>query len=152
MTPRAQELITLLGLSPHPEGGFYREVHRMSAAPGERSASTLIYFLLARGQFSRWHRVDAEEAWHLYEGCLELLWGVETLTRVLLGPVSADGRRPQAVVPAGAWQAARPLGDFALAACQVTPGFDFRGFEMLSDERERAEAWRSRFPAYASLI
>lgn len=152
MNPRAQELIARLDLVPHPEGGFYRETHRTPGEPGVRPATTLIYFLLVRGQFSRWHRIDAEEVWHLYEGSLELLWGGDEITRVQLGRVEGEQRRPQAVVPAGAWQAARPLEDYALAACQVSPGFDFRSFEMLADDWARAEDWGRRFPEYASLI
>ena len=152
MTPRAQELVATLGLAPHPEGGFYREVHRTSTPPGVRPASTLIYFLLVRGQFSRWHRVDAEETWHFYEGSpLELFRGEEEITRVLLGRLGSEAT-PWAVVPAGVWQAARPVGDYALLGCQVAPGFDFRGLEMLADDPARAEAFRARHPRYASLI
>ena len=145
---RAQELIRSLGLAPHPEGGYYREVHRSPAAPGQRPASTAIYFLLVAGQVSRWHRVDAEEAWHHYEGGpLELLWEDGDVVRAALGP-----DRHLAVVPAGAWQAARPLGDYALMGCTVAPGFDFRGFSLLADVPGEAERFRARHPAWTPLI
>jgi predicted cupin superfamily sugar epimerase len=136
---RAQELIRTLGLAPHPEGGYYREVHRSPAPPGARPASTAIYFLLVAGQVSRWHRVDAEETWHHYEGApLELLWEAGgQVVRAVLGP-----DRHLAVVPAHAWQAARPLGDYALMGCTVAPGFDFRGFSLLDPESAaRFKAW-----------
>lgn len=121
---RARELIRTLGLVPHPEGGYYKEVHRSPAPPGVRPASTAIYFLLLAGQRSRWHRIDAEEVWHHYEGGpLELFVEKE---RIVLGP-----ERHLAVVPAGAWQAARPLGDYALLGCTVAPGFEFRGFSLM---------------------
>ena len=116
MHPRAAELIRVLGLVPHPEGGHFGEVFR-SALPVRpagrdvsRAALTSIYFLLAAGERSRWHRVAADEAWHFYEGDpLELFWttpdGATCETR-RLGPVGA-GVAPVAVVPAGCWQADR---------------------------------------------
>lgn len=153
MTPRARELIRLLDLSPHPEGGFYREAYRASAGPGLRPAGTAIYFLLAAGQASRWHRVDADEAWHFYEGGpLELLWEDRELVRVTLGSVDGERARPLAVVPAGRWQAARPLGDYALVGCTVAPGFDFRGFALLADDPAAAAAFRLRHPDAPSFL
>jgi predicted cupin superfamily sugar epimerase len=129
---RAEELIRTLDLQPHPEGGFYREVHRSPS-------STAIYFLLLAGQFSRWHRVDAEEVWHHYEGGpLELV--LET-GEIVLGP-----DRRVAVVPAGAWQAARPLGDYALMGCAVAPPFRFEGFALLRDVRDEADRLKDRRP------
>jgi len=133
MTPRAQELIDLLGLLPHPEGGFYREVFRASETvqPSdgrpERSALTTIYFLLPEGAYSRWHRVLSAEVWHHYEGAaVELLCDRE---RWLLGPVG-PGQAPVHTVPAGAWQAARSLGAYSLVGCTVGPGFDFADFTL----------------------
>jgi uncharacterized protein len=148
MIPRVQDLIRDLGLAPHPEGGFYREVHRSPTPPGVRPASTAIYFLLVHGQASRWHRVDAEEAWHHYEGDpLELLWEDGTLVRAELGP-----DRRLAVVPAHAWQAARPLGNYALLGCTVAPGFEFSGFSMMVDVPGEAERFKARHPDHAELI
>ena len=130
---RAQEIIRALQLVPHPEGGHYRETFRDADGTGGRPASTAIYYLLERGQSSRWHRVDAAEAWHFYSGDpLELVIVASGVKRetVILGPDVLAGQRPQAVVPAGAWQSARPLGDWVLAGCTVAPGFDFKGFEL----------------------
>ena len=154
MTPRARQLVETLGLAPHPEGGFFAEVHRSPSPAGVRSSNTAIYFLLAAGQQSRWHRVDADEAWHLYEGGpLELFWTEgESVVRRVLAPVGVADARPLAVVPAGAWQAARPLGDYALAGCTVAPGFEFRGFRLLADDAEVAARFRASHPELSALI
>ena len=123
----ADRLIAALELKPHPEGGCFREMFR-DAKGGTRSHSTAIYFLLKAGEVSRWHRVDAAEIWHWYRGAaLELKIGKE---RHVLGPAIERGERPQIVVPAGAWQMARSLGDYTLVGCTVAPGFEFAGFEM----------------------
>jgi len=124
-----EEVIRLLGLTPHPEGGFYAETFRPAAPGGGRGASTAIYYLLREGEVSAWHRVrDADEVWHHYLGAsLELRIAGET---VRLGSDLAAGERPQAVVPAGAWQTARPLGGWALVGCTVAPAFQFSSFEM----------------------
>jgi predicted cupin superfamily sugar epimerase len=129
----ATEVIARLQLAPHPEGGHYREMFRDSRkVAGGRAASTAIYFLLARGERSHWHRVDAVEVWHFYAGsALELQISDEHGHRSLhLGPDLRGGGAPQAVVAAGAWQAAASLGDWTLVGCTVAPGFDFAGFEL----------------------
>jgi predicted cupin superfamily sugar epimerase len=130
----AAEIIRLLGLEPHPEGGHYTQTFRDSVKSAGRSASTAIYFLLARGERSRWHRVDAAEAWHYYAGApLELeisLDGKAPIERIRLGSDLAAGERPQAVVLAHAWQAAASLGEWTLVGCTVAPGFMFEHFEM----------------------
>lgn len=129
----AEEVIRLLDLAPHPEGGFYRETFRAAAADGQRGASTAIYYLLRRGEISAWHRVDADEVWHHYAGApLELVLSPDGRERfsVRLGSDLMAGETPQAVVPAGAWQSARSLGDWTLAGCTVAPAFQFSGFEM----------------------
>jgi uncharacterized protein len=129
----AADLIRLLALAPHPEGGHFRETFRDTRTVGNgRAASTAIYFLLARGERSHWHRVDAVEIWHWYAGAplrLSLNDGSHT-TELRLGPDVAAGERPQGVVPAGVWQAAESLGDWTLVGCTVAPGFDFAGFEL----------------------
>ena len=128
----AADVVRLLQLKPHPEGGHFRETFRDSRAAAGRAASTAIYFLLARGERSHWHRVDAVEVWHYYAGAplrLEIAEGVNR-TVVTLGRDLSAGERPQAVVPAGAWQAARSLGDWTLSGCTVAPGFEFGGFEL----------------------
>ncbi len=130
----AREVIELLGLKPHPEGGWFRETfrdeHHLEAG---RPASTAIYFLLAAGEASHWHRVDAAEVWHFYAGApliLTLSPDEREVSEIRLGPNLASGERPQAVVPAGCWQSARSLGHWTLVGCTVAPGFSFEGFEM----------------------
>jgi predicted cupin superfamily sugar epimerase len=115
-------------LQPHPEGGHYRETFRDPHEVDGRAASSAIYYLLAAGERSHWHRVDAVEVWHWHAGApLELAMPGETL---ILGPDLAAGQRPQGVVPKDVWQAARPLGDWTLVGCTVAPAFAFKGFEM----------------------
>ncbi len=130
----APEIIELLGLRPHPEGGWYGETWREPTDGAERPAGTAIHFLLAAGERSHWHRVDATEIWHYHGGApLELRTAASNagpVTIVRLGMDLGAGERPQAVVPAGAWQAARSLGPWTLVSCTVTPGFDFAGFEL----------------------
>lgn len=139
----AAKLVEVLGLAPHPEGGFFRETWRSPLALGSlphgaaRSASTAIYFLLAAGSFSALHRVASDEVWHHYDGDpieLHVLEG-RVHQMFVLGRDLARGQRPQHVVPAGAWQAALLLGTrWALCGCTVAPGFDFADFEMPSRE------------------
>lgn len=127
------EIIRLLDLRPHPEGGHYRETFRDSATDGSgRAASTAIYFLLAAGEVSRWHRIDAVEVWHWYAGAALALSVADASGRrgIRLGADLAAGERPQAVVPAGAWQQAESLGSWTLVGCTVAPGFQFAGFEL----------------------
>ena len=127
----ADDIIRLLDLKPHPEGGHFRETFR-DAGDG-RAASTAIYFLLARGERSHWHRIDAVEIWHWYAGApLELDIAPEhgRRERVTLGCDLAAGERPQVIVPAHAWQAAQSRGDWTLCGCTVAPGFEFAGFEL----------------------
>jgi uncharacterized protein len=129
----AEEIVRLLGLAPHPEGGFYRETFRAAPEEGKRGASTAIYYLLRRGEISAWHRADADEVWHHYAGApLELMLspGGGERSTVRLGADLAAGERPQAVVPAGVWQSARSLGEWTLVGCTVAPAFQFSGFEM----------------------
>jgi uncharacterized protein len=128
----AAEVIRLLDLRAHPEGGHFRETFRDARETDGRSASTAIYFLLARGERSHWHRVDAVEVRHYYAGAplaLSIADGDGT-TVLRLGPDLAGGERPQGAVPAGAWQAAESLGDWTLVGCTVAPGFAFTGFEL----------------------
>jgi uncharacterized protein len=136
---RIEELKTSLRLQPHVEGGHYRRFHPPKGADdaGVRHAMSAIHYLLERGQCSSWHRVDAEEAWHFVEGePLELLIYnpvTQWLDRFTLGPLMGYAQAV-AVVPAGLWQAARPLGAYALATCVVAPGFEYEGFELLKQD------------------
>lgn len=128
----AAEIVRLLDLKPHPEGGHYRETFRDRRLIEGRAASTAIYFLLAAGEYSHWHRIDAVETWHYYAGApLELQIAQDgRRTIVKLGGNLASGEQPQAIVPVRAWQAAKSLGDWTLAGCTVAPGFEFSGFEL----------------------
>jgi hypothetical protein len=129
----AADVIGTLGLKPHPEGGHFCETFRDARTEGGRAASTAIYYLLAAGEVSHWHRVDAAEVWHWYAGApLELSLAAPSgeVSRVRLGQDLMSGERPQAVVPAGDWQSARSLGDWTLVGCTVAPGFVFQGFEL----------------------
>ena len=129
----AAEIVRSLGMQPHPEGGWYVETWRDPAPPGERAASTAIYFLLEAGQRSHWHKVDATELWLWHAGApLRLLLAEEgeAMREATLGPDLVAGERPQAVVPRLAWQSARSLGAWSLVSCVVAPGFEFAGFEL----------------------
>lgn len=145
MHSRASELLAALGMRPHPEGGHYVELFRSEqrvrqlARNVERAAITTIYFLLAAGEHSRWHRVQSDEIWHYHEGdAIELLLFNEAgLRRMRLGPVSRE-TRPTVVVPAGTWQAARTTGAYTLGACTVGPGFEFADFSLAVDWPEIA--------------
>ena len=134
MTPAltAADIIARLGLKPHPEGGHYRETFRDSRCDaGGRACSTAIYFLLARGERSHWHRIDAIEVWHYYAGAALSLQIADGDGRrvVQLGSDLAAGEQPQAIVPAHAWQAAESTGEWTLVGCTVAPGFDFSDYE-----------------------
>ncbi|GAN81386.1 cupin domain-containing protein [Acidocella aminolytica] len=125
----AAQVRAALNLAPHPEGGHYRELWRdLPETDGARGAATSILFLLAAGERSHWHRVDAAELW-LWQGGAALELGIGTRT-VRLGPDLTAGDSLQAVVPAGIWQAARPLGGWVLVGCVVAPAFRFEGFEL----------------------
>jgi len=161
MADRAAELIGTLRLQPHPEGGHFREVFRAAdrVRPDDgrppRSGLTNIYFLLRAGEFSRWHRVSSSEAWHWYEGDeLELIVApprFEQVARVRLGRAD-DSVRPAYTLPPGWWQAARPLGAYALCGCTVGPGFDFADFSFLRDDAALTQRLRALDPAAAGLL
>ncbi len=129
----AQDVVRRLGLAPHPEGGWFRETFRDAPGPDGRAPSTAIYYLLAAGQVSAWHRVtDAAEVWHYYAGAALALSIAPSaggpVRRVVLGADLEAGQEPQAVVPPGDWQSAVSLGDFTLVGCTVAPGFLFDRF------------------------
>lgn len=149
MNDAAQKIIRELNLSPHPEGGFYREVYRspltFPLARGSRAVVTAIYFLLPAGTFSAIHRVRSDEVWTWCGGDsldLHTLDDAGNHAVATLGPT-----RPLAVVPAGLLQAAVPRGDFALVTATVAPGFDFADFQMPS----RAELVAT-FPQHAAWL
>lgn len=136
----AGPVIAALGLGRHPEGGWYAETWRAAAVAGARPTASAILYLLAAGERSHWHRVDANEIWQYSAGDpLELrVWteGQPAVTTHRLGGDVTSGSVVQAVVPAGAWQAARPLGDWTLVGCIVTPAFEFDGFELAGADWE----------------
>ena len=137
--PDAEAIITTLALVPHPEGGWYRESFRHKSLEGGRGVLTQIYFLLRRGERSRWHRIDAFEVWHFYAGdplALQVAETEDSPRTIVLGASFAEGQVAHAVVPAGAWQSATPLGEYALLGCTAAPAFEFAGFELAP------EGWR----------
>ena len=141
----ASAVIDHLGLSPHPEGGWYAETWRAPSDGGERPSASAILYLLAAGERSHWHRVDAAEIWQYSAGDpLELrIWagpGTPVMTHQLGDGTTVDTGLPQVVVPAGAWQAARPLGAWTLVGCIVSPAFEFAGFELAPDGWEPTDA------------
>lgn len=128
------EIVALLDLRPHPEGGHYRETYRDTAEDGSRGAMTAIFYLLQAGEVSHWHRVtDAAEIWHFYAGASITLKisadGRETVQYRLGNEIHA-GAQPQILVPAGHWQSAESTGAWTLAGCTVAPAFRFEGFEL----------------------
>ena len=160
MAKDAQYWIHHLGLSPHPEGGYYRVTYKSdltivrSALPssyqGDRSASTAIYFLLDEGNFSAFHRIASDEVWHFYAGSSLVVYVIDpegNYSELHLG--SDEGEEFQAVVKAGCWFASRvrDAAGFALVGCTVAPGFDFADFEL----GVRSELIRA-FPAHRKLI
>ncbi|WP_162570339.1 MULTISPECIES: cupin domain-containing protein [unclassified Variovorax] len=165
---RARQLIETLQLQPHPEGGWFREVFRSTAqvvpADGRpaRQALTTIYFLLEAHQHSRWHTVRSDEVWIHLEGVPLALWTCDAALRtapahVRLGPVDVHGTRPQHTVPAGQWQAARPIAtkpsdDYTLVGCTVGPGFDFTDFSFMRPDSDEAALLRHHWPDLAALI
>jgi hypothetical protein len=158
----AGEIVLMLDLQPHPEGGYYREVYRSGVIleknclpdgfPGSRSASTSIYYLLGREDFSAFHRIRSDEIWHFYSGGDLVIHSLEPggrYMRQVLGSHLSKGARFQVVVPAGAWFAAEPEAgtEYTLAGCTVAPGFDYEDFELA-----RKEALAKEFPLHRELI
>lgn len=130
----ASQIVRILDMEPHPEGGWYVETFR-DRQGGERGHSTAIYFLLEAGQRSHWHRVrDAAEVWLYHAGAplrLDIYEGDgHAIETVRLGIGLDDGERPQGIVPAGAWQSAATTGAWTLVSCTVAPGFTFAAFEL----------------------
>lgn len=132
----ADRIIKRLKLEPHPEGGHFRETFRDTEGDKDRAHSTAIYFLLKRGEISRWHRVDSAEVWHWYAGApLKLSIKRDGRTKSFVLGNMLNNAEPQAVVPAHVWQSAQSLGDYTLVGCTVAPGFEFSKFELASERR-----------------
>ncbi len=151
-----RQLIDHYGLLPHPEGGYYREIHRSAltvtstAANAERSALTHIYFLLTKGQISRFHRVHHDEIWNFYEGSpLRLVtFDGSTVEEQLLGPAG----QYTCIVRGCVFQAAETTGDYSLVGCSVAPGFDFADFTFLADIPEGVDDLEKHAPSYRRFL
>jgi predicted cupin superfamily sugar epimerase len=144
----ATKIIRLLKLKPHPEGGWFAETFRDDTKG--RAHSTAIYFLLRKGEASRWHRIDAAEVWHWYAGAplqLQIAKTISKPTTHILGNDLSKKQRPQIVVPARHWQCARSLGAFTLVGCTVAPGFLFEKFELATSSETlfpKPARWRAK--------
>lgn len=153
-----EKLIEKYALQPHPEGGFFAETFRSGQTviadvdQKRRSAVTDIYYLLTKGQISRFHRVVSDEIWHFYEGGpLKLVkYNGSTISEHIIGPFSPDGYKM--VIEGGNYQAAFPLGEYSLIGCTVAPGFEFQDFSFLANNKEESEGFRVNFPEYANLL
>ena len=136
MRTTAGDIIARLNLAPHPEGGHYRQTWATEGTG--RPLATCIHFLLAAGERSHWHKVDADEIWLWHAGAPLVLSLSATENGPardrLLGPDVMAGEAPQIVVPAHHWQAARSTGDWTLVSCVVSPGFTFDGFTLAEPE------------------
>ena len=150
-------LIEKFGLAAHPEGGFYREIYRSGltvrseTAADTRAAATHIYFLLGKGQVSRFHRVAHDEIWHHYQGdpLTLLLFDGHTLTTRVIGP---GAEHYAAVVPAQVWQAAATTGEYSFMGCTVAPGFDFRDFSFLGDCPKDLALFREKAKGFTDYL
>jgi len=160
--PDAAYWIDKLRLTPHVEGGAFREVYRSELViprrslpvlfQGDRSASTHIYFLLLNGQFSAFHRIASDEVWHFYSGDPLLVYEITHSGRLVTHRLGGDPEKGDsfvAVVRAGNWFGSTLAdgGEYALAGCTVAPGFDFADFELA--ERETVMA---QYPEHGELI
>lgn len=156
MTSPPHPLATTLGLDPHPEGGWFRRVYTSGTlGAGGRPVMTSILYLLGRGEQSRWHVVDADEAWHFHEGSPITLRLYDPRSRapntVMLGPAST-GCEPSWVVPAGCWQAASVSGEFGLVGCTVAPGFEFAGFSLVADLPDHEQHFQHTLQDWRHLL
>jgi uncharacterized protein len=154
-TPQIQTLIDRLQLQPHPEGGWYRELYRspilLNTPRGPRSALTTIYYLLAAEQIGRWHVVESDEVWHFYGGqSLKLVTYDPEYRQLTRHEISAGEH--VAIVPPGIWQAAKPIGDYALVGCTVGPGFDFNDFAFIADLPNHLDHFKDELANYQNLL
>lgn len=159
---QVKRIIQILGLSPHPEGGYFRETYRSTDEtnpenqeckyPGKRNYSTCIYFLISYGNFSSFHRITQDEIWHFYDGSplfLHMITPEGEYSKVTIGCNITEGEVPQFVVPGGTWFAATVINPngYSLLGCTVSPGFDFADFE-----KGRREELINRFPQHNGII
>jgi predicted cupin superfamily sugar epimerase len=152
---RIQEIITKYQLQPHPEGGYFREVYRseqMLNSPIHneyRNAVTHIYFLLAKGQISRFHKVHHDEIWNFYEGSpLKLIeFDGNEIQKSIIG--DQDYFK---VIKGGVFQAAESLGDYSLVGCSVAPGFDFKDFSFMTGESSLIKIFEGNYPQFMRFV
>ena len=130
-------LVEDLGLLPHPEGGFYREMYRSptiisAEGTGQKSAYTSIYYLLSGGDFSSWHRIKSDETWYFHSGCDVIIYFFDENKALQTIQLGLDSKCLQATIPANTWFAAKPThqNSFFLVSCAVAPGFEFADFEI----------------------
>lgn len=152
-----QSIIDQLQLLPHVEGGFYRETYRseqshQTSSGLVRSFSTLIYFLLPSGRYSKFHRIASDELWLYHLGApvaIHQLLIDGTLQTDILGSNIESGHQLQVLIPAGTLFGAEVLGEdtFALSACMVSPGFDFADFNLFEKE-----VLLEMFPQHSEVI
>jgi hypothetical protein len=162
MDDEVRRIVERFELVPHPEGGFFREVYRSplriehagvpQGSKRDRSAGTLIYFLLSGDDFSAFHRVRfSDEVWHLYAGGPLELFVIDSLGQLEHRRLTTDVMQgqPTTLIPAGCWQSARLAAGapWALGGCSVAPGFDYEDFEM-----PPAAELLERFPAHEAAI
>lgn len=155
---RVDELITKYSMQKHPEGGYFTETYRsemLIESPVNkqlRSAVTDIYFLLTKGEISRFHKVKHDEIWHFYEGApLKLIkYDGEKVVEHLIGPDCPEGYK--VVIPGGIYQAAVPQGEYCLMGCTVAPGFDFADFSFLADFEEERINLEKKYPEFKYLL
>jgi predicted cupin superfamily sugar epimerase len=132
------EIVDVLKLEPHPEGGFYREMYRSEvrvsdlSLAGNKSAHTSIYYLLSGKDFSAWHRIKSDETWYFHLGCDLLIYFIDQNKMVRTVRIGMEFNSFQATIPANTWFAAKPLNEdaYCLVSCAVAPGFEFEDFEM----------------------
>jgi predicted cupin superfamily sugar epimerase len=158
----AKNLVERFAMQPHPEGGWFRENYRSletipkSQLPrrfsGDRNYSTAIYFLLEKGSFSGFHKINSDECWHFYAGSTLWIHVIHLngrLETIRLGPAVLEGEQVQAIVPATCWFASEPAGgtEFSFVGCTVAPGFDYNDFELA-----KGELLSKQFPQHRALI
>lgn len=162
MKAEIKNIISKLNLQPHPEGGFFSETYRSDGFiietnldenfSGKRNYSTAIYFLLTSDMFSAFHRINQDEIWHFYKGSsikLHMISDKGDYSKIIIGNNIENGEHPQFVVPARYWFAAEVVNqnDYSLVGCTVSPGFDFKDFEL-----PKRDVLISKFVKHKDLI
>jgi hypothetical protein len=159
MNPAVEKIIQTLEMSPHPEGGYFKEVHRSKDQVASlrhegalRQAGTSIYYLLDAHHYSAWHRFNSDETWHFYAGVpidVYVIYPSGELLTYRLGHVLEHNLLSQVTVPAEHWFAAKPITDdsFTLVGCNVFPGFEFKDFQLADPEK-----LKQQYPAHTALI